>query len=325
MKPHLWLSVLGLLVGCAQARPAAQPSATTSATAAAAPAASPLFELPYIGLKARPPGPVEIIETEQQVVDGTMRSRGISCWVGPQHYFVTRYTRGGRDRTKDEEFLQNAGKQLQSVSRKAPLRMGEFQGVELEGTGKSGESVWTRRWPAGDGFWVAQVQRKDGPLDKAPARAFLDSITFAQTWSVRAFPEAHFSVSLPDDAVRLDKATLKLEDFTVAEASWMGGVEERIFSVFARPMEESTESADERMDRALEAMTRDGTRAIWQAPVVVDQARGRDFLLQGKNTWMRLRFVVDGTNLYVLQAASRTKEGLSDESVPRFLASLRWY
>jgi hypothetical protein len=36
-------------------------------------------------------------------------------------------------------------------------------------------------------------------------------------------------------------------------------------------------------------------------------------------------YTVTASDLYMLQAAARTKEALLDDSVQRFLASLRWY
>jgi hypothetical protein len=86
-------------------------------------------------------------------------------------------------------------------------------------------------------------------------------------------------------------------------------------------------SSDERLDAALNGMIDEGYRLVWQAPLVVDGAPGRDFLMQdaADATWTRLRVVVNGADLYMLQAAATSKEGLLDESVPRFMASLRWY
>jgi len=319
-----WVWLL-LASSCTHARPPEAPAARTVPVLAQAAPLSPLLELPALGLQVRPPAPMDLFESDAPLPDGMMHTEGVACSVGTQDYFVARYFRGARDRAKDEVMLENAKHALAAVSRATPIKMGEWPGIELEGKTKSKHDAWLRFYVVGDGFWIAQVERSDGALDRTAARAFFDSIVLRQPWSVHAFPEAHFSALMPDGGVRLGKKELNASDFTVAEASWLGGSETRAYFVWAIPLDEGSLSPDERMDRGLEALNRDGNRVVWQAPLAFDDARGRDILLQGKSSWTRVRFLVTGTNLYMLQAAARTKDDLLDEAVLRFLTSIRWY
>jgi len=268
---------------------------------------------------------MELFEHEIQAQDGPVRTTGAICTVNSQEYSVTRLFREGRNRGTDDVILASAKNNFKTVSRETPLRMGEWQGVQLEGTNNHEHLTRMRLFVMGDGFWIVQVQRAAGSIDEAAASEFLDSIVLTQPWSVHAYPEGHFSALMPDGGVKLDRKALGTEDFAVAEALLTGGSEMRIFYLFDLPLADNSSTPDERMDRALSAITGAGGRVIWQAPVDVDAARGRDFLVQAKGFWMRLRFIVTSTDLYTMQAVARTKEGLADPSVPRFLASLRWY
>jgi hypothetical protein len=267
---------------------------------------------------------MELVEQEQPMQDGPMHMLGSGCSDGIQDYNVARFFRDGRDRASDDKILANTRQALKSVSREARASLGEWPCVDVEGVANGGQAVWIRSVVVGDGFWILQVQRATGSLDRARARAFFDSIVLNQTWSVHAFPEAHLSVLLPDGAVRLDKKALRGEDFTLAAGSWLGGSEKRGFVVWSRPLLGNM-TADERMDNVQTTMNNDGNRLIWQAPIEVDGARGRDFLMQSKDSWMRLRMVITDTDLYLLQASAVSKSALLDPSIPPFLSSLRWF
>ncbi len=324
MKMHAWLSAL-LLCGCAHA-PQPNSPAPNAPSGAPAPAATQLgLEVASLGLQVRLPGSAELFELETRAADGPARTQGAGCTVGAQTYYVARYFRDGRDRPKDETLLENLKKSLKTVSREAVVAQGEWPGIELEGKDEHGRPAWRRVYAIGDGFWMAEVQRAEGAIDRAAAGAFFDSLVFNQPWSFHAFPEAHFSSLLPDGGVLLDKKILHAENYTVAQLSWLGGTQGRAFGVWAIPLERDESTPDERMDRASQALTDDGSRVIWQAPVVVDAARGRDFLAQKADTWTRIRVIITATDLYMLQASARTKDALLDESVPRFLDSIRWY
>jgi hypothetical protein len=323
--PRRGWALLCFAFGCTHARPPQAPRAHAAPVLAPAPPLNPRLELPALGLEVRPPAPMELFENDAPLPDGMMHTQGVACSVGTQDYFVARYFRGARDRAKDEIMLENAKHALAVVSRATPIKMGEWSGIELEGKTKNQHDAWLRFYVVGDGFWIAQVERSDGALDRVAARAFFDSIVLRQPWSVHAFPEAHFSALMPDGGVRLGKKELNGGDFTVAEASWLGGSETRAYFVWAIPLGEGSLTPDERMDRGLEALGRDGNRVVWQAPLSFDDARGRDILLQNKTSWARVRFLVTASNLYMLQAAARTKDDLLDESVLRFLTSIRWY
>jgi len=323
MRIRAWLSVIGLF-GCAHAKAPHIPAQNAPAVAKVAVATQPIVEVAALGLQVRLPGPAELFDSDSRAADGPMRTQGAGCTLGKQSYYVARTFRAGRDRIKDEALLKNAKNTLKTVSREAPVVQGEWSGVELEGTDNAGHGAWLRMYAVGDGFWIAQVQGPDSAFDRAAGRTFFDSIVFSQPWSVHAFPEGHFSALLPDGGVRLDKKTLHAEHYTVAEMDWLGGTQARAFGVWAIPLEGNA-PADERMDRASESLTQDGHRVVWQAPIIVDAARGRDFLSQKDDAWTRIRVIVTATDLYMLQAVAHTKEALLDESVPRFLASLRWY
>lgn len=324
MKRYRWLVASCLALGCAHAQKAQPPKAAPIAVTQPAPAAHALLELPALGLTLRPPGPVEIVATEQKVEDGPLQGAGVFCSVGSQDYLAVRYFRSGRDRASDDDALDHVRKSLK-VSREAPISTGEWRGLELEGLSARGRDVWMRVYAVGDGMWLTQVEHSaGGQLDRAAARAFLDSIALTQPWSVRAFPESHFSVLLPDGGVQLDKEAMKLEGFTTGLGSWLGGVEGRLFFVATMPLA-GEEAPDDRMDRAVGELTRAGNRVIWEGPFVFDGARGRDFLMQGHDSWTRLRIIITDTDLYMLQANARTKQGLLDTSVPRFMSSLRWF
>jgi hypothetical protein len=324
MKAFGWLAVGLLALGCAPAQKAQPPKAARRTAPLKVVATHELLELPALGLALRPPGPAAIVETEQTVADGPMLGAGVFCAVEGQEYLAVRYFRGGRDRAGDDEALGHIRKSVK-VSRDAPAKMGEWRGLELEGMMDTGRPVWMRAFLAGDGLWLVQVQAPvGGKLDREPARAFLDSVVLTQPWSVHAFPESHFSVLMPDGGVEMDKAALNLEDFPTGQGSWLGGVESRSFVVASAPLEGES-SPDERMDLTVKALVQAGNRLIWEGPFEFDGARGRDFLMQGNDTWFRLRVVVTNTDLFMLQASARTKQGLLDESVARFMASLRWY
>lgn len=314
-----------LLWGCAHAPlPNSAPHPAPGAAKQSADSPSN-FELPLLGLRLRAPGPMAVFEHEIQAHDGPVRTTGATCTVNSQEYSVTRLFREGRNRATDDVIMASAKSNFKTVSREAPLRMAEWQGVQLEGTNKRERLTRMRLYVMGDGFWIAQVQRTAGSIDEAAASEFLDSIVLTQPWSVHAYPEGHFSALMPDGGVNVDRKALGSEDFLVAEGSLIGGSEMRSFYVFELPLADNGSTPDERMDRALSAITDAGGRVIWQAPVDFDAARGRDFLVQDKALWMRLRFIVTSTDLYMMQAVARTKEGLADKSVPRFLASLRWH
>lgn len=324
MKAFGWL-VAGLLVlACAPAQKAQAPKPAGQAAVSKAATPHELLELPALGLLLRPPGPAAIVETEQTVADGPMTGTGVFCAVEGQEYLAVRYFRGGRDRAVDDEALGHVRKSMK-VSREAPAKMGEWRGLELEGTMGSGRSVWMRVFVVGDGLWLAQVQAPvGGQVERVAARAFLDSVVLTQPWSVHAFPESHFSVLMPDGGVEMDKAALDLEDFPTGQGSWLGGVESRSFVVASAPLE-GEGTPDERMDLTVKELVQAGNRVIWEGPFELDGARGRDFLMQSDDAWSRLRMVVTDTDLFMLLAGSRTKQGLLDESVARFMASLRWY
>jgi len=323
MRPQLALAAL-VICGCAHAPRSISPAARAPAAAVEPAATRPIFELASLGLQVRVPGPVELIERDYRASDGPVHTQGVGCTVDSQLFFVARHFRAGRDRARDDALLQSSKSALKTVSREASVEQGEWAGIELEGSDEKGHAVWRRTYAVGDGFWMAQVQRSEGKLDRALARAFFDSIVLSQPWSVHAFPEGHFSALMPDGGVLLGKKFLHAENYTVAELSWLGGSQARAFGVWALPLE-GTATADERMDGAAEQLVSDGNRIIWQAPVVVDTDSGRDFLTQKNDNWTRIRAIVSGTDLYMLQAVARTKEALLDESVTRFLASFRRY
>ena len=321
---------LPLLLGCVLLCGCTHPTSSKLQSPHVAPTVTPTvtpttgFELPSLGVQLRAPCTMEIVEHEQPMQDGPMHMRGSACTDGTQYYNVARFFREGRDRAKDGTMLDNTRKALKSISREARSNVGEWASVDLEGVANDGKTVWIRNIVMGDGFWILQVERPTGSLDHDRARAFLDSIVLTQTWSVHAFPEANLSVSLPDGAVRFGKKALHGEEFTVAEGSWLGGSETRMFAVWGRPLLGNT-TPDERMDTVQSTLNEQGNRLIWQAPIEVDGARGRDFLMQSKASWMRLRMVITDTDLYLLQASAASKDALLDPSVPRFLSSLRWF
>lgn len=282
------------------------------------------FELPALGVHLQAPCAMDFIEREQPVQDGPMHMRGAGCTDGTQTYTIARFFRDGRDRATDETMLANSRKALKSIAREARSKMGEWACLDVEGVGSDGQTAWFRTVIVGDGFWMFRIGRETGSLDHDRARAFLDSIVLEQTWSERAFPEAHLSVLLPDGAVHLDSKALHGEKFALADGSWLGGSENRVFFVWSKPVSGNA-PAEERMDAVQTTLIDQGNRLIWQAPVEVDGARGRDFLMQGKDTWTRLRVVVTNTDVYLLQASAISKDALLDPSVPQFLSSLRWF
>jgi len=323
MKSQPWLSAL-LLCGCAHAPQPHSPAPNAPPSAPVAAETKPALAVASLGLQVRLPSSAELFEFDTRAADGPVRTQGVGCTVDGQTYYVARYFRAGRDRPKDEALLKNLKGTLKTVSREIVITHGEWPGIELEGTDERGRVVWRHAIAIGDGFWLAEVQRSAGAFDRAAARAFFDSLVFGQPWSVHAFPEGHFSALMPDGGVLLGKQVLHSEDYTVAQLSWLGGTQARAFGVWSIPLEGDA-TPDERMERASQILTDDGSRMIWQAPVVVDDARGRDFLTQKSDTWTRIRVVVTATELYMLQATARTKDALLDESVPRFFDSLRWY
>src|SRR5262249_10499566 len=139
-----------------------------------------------------------------------------------------------------------------------------------------------------------------------------------------AYPEAHFSVLLPDGGVQLEGKKLKMADAEFADATWLGGSEQRIFMVSGWRLD-GARSPDERLDGAVARLEQAGNRVIWQSPQVIDDARARDVLMQGTTGWMRLRLLITGTHLYLLQASAQTKPGVLDDSVTRFFTSFRRY
>lgn len=275
-------------------------------------------------MRLQAPCIMDLVENEQQVKDGPLHMRGAGCTDGTQTYTIARFFRDGRDRALDETMLANSRKTLKSIAREERSKVGEWACLDLEGVGSDGQATWFRTVVVGDGFWMFRIGREAGSLDHDQARAFLDSIVLEQTWSQRAFPEAHLSVLLPDGAVHLDSKALHGEEFTLADGSWLGGKENRVFFVWSKPVS-GTATPEERMDAVQAALINEGNRLIWQAPIEVDGARGRDFLMQGKNNWTRLRVVATDTDVYLLQASAVSKDALLDPSVPQFLSSLRWF
>jgi hypothetical protein len=264
-------------------------------------------------------------EREESANDGATQVEGGLCTVGSEEFYVARYSREGRDRATDAKVLAGARAALAVVTREAAVTIGEFQGLELEGTTASRAQVWLRAFPVGDGLVLAQVSQKEGPLNRASAGAFLQSLTLAVPWSLRAFPEGHFSAWLPEGGIRLGRKQLKMPEAEVAEGVWLGGSEKRAFVVLSTRLDAAEVTAEERIERGEQAMVQDGSRVVWQAPVVVDGAQGRDFFTQTRDSWARLRIVVTNTDLYVLEAEARSKEALLNDDVTRFLSSLRWY
>jgi hypothetical protein len=314
-----------IALACAHAPQKSAVAALHPPDAAPPAAANASFELPSIGLSIRAPGPMALFDFEQNVGDGPIRGVGAGCTVGSQEYFAARYFRAGRDRMKDDAMLKNARKTLKTVSREAPVVLGELSGVELEGVTEHGSNALLRNYVTGDGFWIVQVTAAKGAVDRPRALAFLDSFAPTQPWSVHAFPEAHFSVLFPDGGVRVDKKAMHAETVDFAEGAWLGGITGRTFIVWATPLQGASATPDERMDLGINGLVGSGNRILWQSPVAVDDARARDVLMQNGAIWTRLRIVVTDTRFYMLQASANAKSPLLDDSVTRFLGSFREY
>lgn len=323
------LLVSTLLLACAHAQPTkvVTPVPPRSAAAEKSATRGEPFELPALGLAGTAPCPPQSYELHFTIAEGPMDALGVSCSVDSDTFIVMRYFRRGRDRGDDETLLANSKNILTSITQEKRFTLGEMPGLELEGKSKKGEGIILRSYANGDGFWVAQVTHerdKPGSIDLTRARAFLDSLKLTQPWSLHAFPEAHFSVLFPDGGVQLDKESLKVEDADFADAVWLGGSERRVFVVWGWTLEGNA-TAEERLSEGTARVEQAGNRVVWQSPLVVDGVPARDILLQSEQSWMRMRLIVTGTNLYVLQASAKTKPAVLDDSVTRFLASFRTY
>lgn len=264
-------------------------------------------------------------ERSESASDGPVRVEGASCRVGTQQYSVLRYFRDGRPRASEAALLAGTRKLFKSVTREAALSLGEYNASEIEGTAADGSAAWVRAYPVGDGFLLAQVAQTQGAIERNSAREFLESVRFSPPWSVHAFPAGRFSAWLPDGSQEFDRTALHAENFAVARAFLLGGKEERLFLVYSAPLTGTGVTPDERMDRGAEAMMNSGTRIVWQGPLDVDAARGREYLLQMGKSWSRLRLVVTDADLYMLQANAASKSALLQSDVQEFLDSLRWY
>jgi hypothetical protein len=236
-----------------------------------------------------------------------------------------RYFREGRARASEETLFAGARKLFKSVTREAALTLGEYNATELEGTAPDGANTWLRAYAIGDGVLFAQVAQTHGALDRDSAREFLDSVRLSPPWSVHAFPAGHFAAWLPDGSQEFDRAALHAEQFAVARAFLLGGKEERLFAVYSMPLTGTGVTPDQRMDAGAQAMIDQGNRIVWQGPIEIDGARGRDYLLQAGKTWTRMRLVITDADLYMLQAAASSKNALLQDEVQEFLGSLRWY
>lgn len=312
-----------LLLACTRALP---PKALVSQPASARTSEGGVsVELPRIGVRLRAPVAMKPFEFDQQASDGPMHVEGVQCEVGTQTFSVLRYFREGRDRVADAQLLAGGRNTFESVSRESELWLGEFRGLELEGTTKKGAYNWLRAYALGDGFLLAQVIQSKGAVERNSARAFLDSIAIVVPWSVQAFPAAQLSVWLPQGGIRLDEKALSAESFALAEGIFLGGKENRIYVVYSMPLSGEKMNPDERMDVGAEALIEKGTRIVWQGPIEFEGARGRDYLLESTGSWQRLRMVLTDTDLYMLQASATSKSALLNDDVQRFLDSLRWY
>lgn len=311
-----------LLVACTRALP---PKALVQAPASAPTSGGVSVELPRIGVRLRAPVAMKPLEFDQQVGDGPIHVEGAECAIGAQTFSIFRYFREGRDRIADAKLLENGRQDFVTVARESELWLGEFRGLELEGTTKKGAHNWLRAYALGDGFLLAQVTQPKGAIERDSARAFLDSISLSVPWSVQAFPVASLAVWLPQGGIRLDKKALSAESFTLAEGIFVGGKENRIYVVYSMPLSGEKMNPDERMDIGAEALIEKGTRIVWQGPIDFEGARGRDYLLESTGSWQRLRIVLTDTDLYMLQASAISKSALLNDEVQRFLDSLRWY
>lgn len=299
-----------------------QGAGTTPAAAAGPKTPAAQVELVRLGVRAR--GPCPLAEFASPTGDKDVYFEGAGCRFDGQEFSVTRYLRYGKNRAADQKLFELSRKSFKTLARDAQLTLGEFRGVELEGTTPKGANMWERVFAVGDGFLIAQVSSVKGPIGRREAQGFFDSLEYAVPWSVHSFPNARLSVLFPDGGIRLDRQALHADTFVLAEASVLGGVEERSFAVYAAPLQGDADP-ETRFEAGSEAMIREGSRVVWQGPLSLEGVRGREYLMQSKSMWTRIRMLLSDTDLYMLQASALNKSALLDESVARFFDSLRFY
>jgi hypothetical protein len=89
------------------------------------------------------------------------------------------------------------------------------------------------------------------------------------------------------------------------------------FAVYSMPLTGSGVTPDQRMDAGAQAMIDQGNRIVWQGPIEIDGARGRDYLLQASKTWTRMRLIITDADLYMLQAGATSKNALLQAAASR--------
>jgi hypothetical protein len=246
----------------------------------------------------------------------------------------------GRDRPKDAEWLSRMERSLK-LQKRADVELSGMMGVELAGK-QDGTSSLQRLFVRGDSLCTASLMDKSGrDIDEAVAARFFDSLRFEQPWYVFASPGERFSVAVPAHAIELvdpgdhedekegeaDEEEDTNEGFTM-HTFFVGGKDELAYWASSQVMfgPRSPDVTDDQiLDIAMEAMAKQDNKLAFQAPIVVNGVRGREFLsTKGKGVYTG-RLLLTSDFLYMLMIGANSREALQRAEKTRFYESFVHY
>lgn len=308
-----------LLLGCGSATTPRAPSATPPAPAATA--AGMRVSIAAYGLSAVFPGPPK----SHTVLKDETRSEQLSL-DDPQHRFsLAAVSTMSRDRPDDAHWF-DAMRARMKLEKLRDLRLGAFNGQELGGK-LNGKPVLARVYAVADTLVIAEVDGKNGSLDEAAARRFLDSVELDLPWRIYASPTTKFSVMVPAHAVEVDKTEAGGDSRSVARAFFVGGPDQRMYWTTAQEIADRNPSVsdDQILDAGLAGMSEHGASITWQGPLQATEARGREFVGTSNGMAMMGRIWLTEHFIYMLMVTAKSREALQQMETSKFYGSLVWY
>lgn len=317
MRALSWLLVVSL-TACARA--VTPPSAPVPAPAA------PRYELIGQGLSADFPSPPEQ-GTVKNATSAPSTTYALVASAGPMEFALMRVSTNGRDRKPDAVWLDSIMTRYTEVTRNEKIELAGFMGREFQGITSQDRAISGRVYIVGDSALMVLATAERGKLDTAAAQRFLASVRLELPWTVYVSAEEQFSVAAPSIAVELDPPPVSGVQLQ-GRVFYVGGVDRLIYFVTSAERDRTTTgdaSEDDLLDAGVTAMLTAGATLIWQGPIELDGARGRDVLARIGDDFVRGRLVVTEGVVYTVAVSGRTKEAVTNPEANRFLGSLQWY
>jgi hypothetical protein len=168
------------------------------------------------------------------------------------------------------------------------------------------------------------VESDQGPIEPKRAERFLSSLSFTVPWTLRAFPEGGFSVSVPSGAVELP-LPIPLPNTLVAKAFRMGGENDPTYSVMAAAITTEVSDPEASISAILDELPRKGVKVIWHGAAHTSVGFAHDVLGQTAGRFMRVRYIFGAGRYFAFVAEATTQKFVLASEVTRFLDSLTIY